>query len=54
MLIAILARFLSRAASFNDNIAKDNNFLGIILYTGKETLSFGDNLKAVPICALWE
>ena len=39
---------------FNDNIAKDNNFLGIILYTGKETLSFGDNLKAVPICALWE
>lgn len=28
---------------FNNNIAKNNNFLGIILYTGKETLSFGDN-----------
>ena len=39
---------------FNDNIAKNNNFLGVILYTGKETLSFGDNLKAVPIFALWE
>ena len=39
---------------FNNNIAKNNKFIGIILYTGKETLSFGDNLKAVPICALWE
>ena len=39
---------------FNNNIAKNNKFIGIILYTGKETLSFGDNLKAVPICVLWE
>lgn len=39
---------------FNNNIAKNNKFIGIILYTGKETLSFGDILKAVPICALWE
>lgn len=39
---------------FQNNIAKNSNFKGIILYTGKNTLSFGDNLQAVPICALWE
>lgn len=39
---------------FKDNIAKTSNFKGIILYTGKDTLSFGDNMQAVPMCALWE
>lgn len=39
---------------FQKTIAKNNNFMGIILYTGKNTLSFGENLLAVPIPALWE
>lgn len=39
---------------FKENIAKEKNFKGIILYTGKNTLSFGENMLAVPICALWE
>lgn len=26
---------------------------GIVLYTGKRTLSFGDRLAAVPLCGLW-
>ncbi|HEV7162476.1 MAG TPA: ATP-binding protein [Solirubrobacteraceae bacterium] len=26
---------------------------GVVLYTGKRTLSFGDRLAAVPMCALW-
>lgn len=28
--------------------------LGLVLYTGARTLSFGPRLKAVPIAALWE
>lgn len=39
---------------FKDNIAKNCEFKGIILYTGKNTLSFGENMQAVPMCALWE
>ena len=27
---------------------------GVVLYTGARTLSFGDRLAAVPLCALWE
>lgn len=26
---------------------------GVVLYTGKRTLSFGDRLMAVPLCGLW-
>jgi uncharacterized protein len=26
---------------------------GVVLYTGKRTLSFGDRLTAVPLCGLW-
>jgi predicted AAA+ superfamily ATPase len=26
---------------------------GVVLYTGKRTLPFGDRLAAVPLCALW-
>ena len=26
---------------------------GVVLYTGKRTLSFGDRLSAVPLCGLW-
>jgi predicted AAA+ superfamily ATPase len=27
---------------------------GVVLYTGKELFSFGENLWAVPVCYLWE
>lgn len=31
-----------------------NKFVaGIVLYTGKQTLPFGDKLRAVPLDALW-
>lgn len=26
---------------------------GVVLYTGKQTLSFGERLHAVPLCGLW-
>jgi uncharacterized protein len=26
---------------------------GVVLYTGRQTLSFGDRLSAVPLCGLW-
>jgi predicted AAA+ superfamily ATPase len=32
----------------------DDFVAGIVLYTGPETLSFGDRLRAMPIAALWE
>lgn len=38
---------------FRDNAMKENNFIGVVLYTGEHTLSFGDGLWAVPINALW-
>ena len=39
---------------FKNNLAKDKNFTGIVLYTGEQTVSFGENLYAVPINNLWE
>lgn len=39
---------------FEKNIAKNSDFKGIILYTGKNTLSFGENMLAVPMYAMWE
>ena len=38
---------------FQNNLAKDKSFMGIILYSGENVLSFGDNLYAVPINNLW-
>jgi predicted AAA+ superfamily ATPase len=39
---------------FKKNIIKDKMpYQGIILYTGEDTLSFGDGMLAVPIAALW-
>ena len=38
---------------FQENLAKDKPFTGIILYTGEEVLSFGNNMYAVPISTLW-
>ena len=32
----------------------DDFLVGLILYTGQQTLSFGPRLRAVPVSALWE
>lgn len=36
---------------FADNLAK-GSFRGIVLYSGKDVLHFGENMTAVPLCAL--
>jgi predicted AAA+ superfamily ATPase len=38
---------------FKNNIAKDNPFHGIVLYTGAHSLALGKDMYAVPIAALW-
>jgi uncharacterized protein len=32
----------------------DDLVVGIVLYTGTQTLPFGDRMRAVPVSALWE
>jgi len=39
---------------FRDNIAAQRNFTGIVLHTGPHTTSFADDMKAVPVTALWQ
>ena len=40
---------------FKENIVKNKTpYRGIVLYTGENTLSFGDGMLAVPIAALWD
>jgi predicted AAA+ superfamily ATPase len=38
---------------FNNNLAKKRKFTGIVLYTGENVVSFGENMWAVPINSLW-
>ena len=38
---------------FNNNLVKNKTFTGIVLYSGENVVSFGDNLYAVPINNLW-
>jgi len=38
---------------FKENLAKDQAFTGIILYSGEHIAAFGDNMLAVPFGALW-
>lgn len=38
---------------FRDNLVKEKKFIGIILYTGKDTISFGKDLFVVPMASLW-
>lgn len=38
---------------FKDNLAKDKKFTGIVLYSGENTLRFGDDMLAVPTACLW-
>jgi hypothetical protein len=32
----------------------DDFVVGIVLYTGRSTLPFGEKLRAVPVSALWQ
>lgn len=32
----------------------DDFALGVVLYTGTQTLPFGDRMRAMPVSALWE
>jgi predicted AAA+ superfamily ATPase len=38
---------------FKNNIVKNQNVVSIILYSGENTVSFGDGLVAVPLAAMW-
>lgn len=38
---------------FQENIAKDTPFVGIVIYTGEQPLLFGKNLWAIPVGMLW-
>ena len=39
---------------FRENIVKGKKpYIGLVLYAGEQTLSFGEKLLAVPIAALW-
>lgn len=38
---------------FKNNLAKDRKFIGIILYSGENTISFGKDMIAVPTACLW-
>ncbi len=35
------------------NLAGDRFVAGLVLYTGQQTLPFGDRIRAVPLDALW-
>ena len=39
---------------FREHLAKDKEFMGIVLYSGEDTLPFGENMFAVPTASLWE
>lgn len=38
---------------FKENLAKDKKFIGIVLYSGENTLHFGEDMVAVPTACLW-
>ena len=40
-------------AWFRDNLARKRAFTGIVLYSGKAVVAFGENLYAVPLSALF-
>ena len=40
-------------AWFRDHLSGDNPFIGVILYSGEHVASFGDDLWALPVSALW-
>ena len=38
---------------FKDNMAKERDFTGMILYTGESALCLNDNMYVMPISAFW-
>jgi predicted AAA+ superfamily ATPase len=38
---------------FKANLAKEVPFIGLVLYTGEQSLSFGDDCWAIPVNCLW-
>lgn len=38
---------------FQNNLAKSQKFIGIILYTGQHPASFSNNLWAIPFGLMW-
>lgn len=38
---------------FQENLAGDRSFVGIVLYSGAQAASFGKNFWAVPVGAMW-
>ena len=39
---------------FREHLSKDRKFMGIVLYSGGDTLPFCENMFAVPTAGLWE
>ena len=39
---------------FNENLAKDKSFIGIVVYSGESVVKFAENMYAIPINNLWE
>lgn len=39
---------------FKENLTKGKSFTGIVLYTGENVISFGENMLAVPMNNLWD
>ena len=39
---------------FKDNLSGDRPFTGIVLYSGERVASFGEDMFAVPMSALWD
>jgi predicted AAA+ superfamily ATPase len=38
---------------FRENLVKDKKSIGVVLYSGENSVSFGKNLFAIPISILW-
>ena len=50
---AIDKKHFKHIAWFQENMARNKKFIGIVLYTGNHVASFGDNMWAIPISAMW-
>jgi predicted AAA+ superfamily ATPase len=49
---SVAAKDLAGLRHLRDKLG-DRFKMGVVLYTGKRTLPFGDRLAAVPLCGLW-
>ena len=51
---AIYPKHFKHLKWFEHNIAKNKPFLGVVLYSGENCLSFDKNMFAIPINFLWK